>query len=320
VRVITRAALEEDGFPSRHALGESWDETCTLIRWLRGQDFVLEHLAMALGETEVHADLPERIARNGYYVRRMLHQASRVAVELHNVVTTTLQTWDLPVEADFVTHPPNDSISFELDALLAAAWTLIEEPARSSVLPLLPKRLRRDLEAVWPTRSDPAGLYWRLNCLRNRAVHHDGSFYTPNGEILREFTSKFDITRLGGKWSLPTDLIDLERNPQLEAAVEACMQDKGTTLTNEMLQRTRPPGTPRKRSKVVAPTELMPFDLATGLPSLMASVGELVDQVHHIYARAYSRRGVDLQGMSFAAFDGSSSMTAEDFFPGLTEQ
>ena len=248
------------------------------------------------------------IQRVLYHLRRMLELSTELAPS--RIVPGEVQS--------FIDRP----LPFELDAFLSAASsTVIEQPYRARIEKYLPRRLKREFLDVFPNRSDPTSLFWRLNLFRNRAVHIDNETYSVNGGMFDEFSSKFSLKYVDGDIrEIRTTLIDLydnHNNPEVIAAVRTVIEDPEKNLMDELFGKGRPTGMPRKRQGLMHFGS--GFDLVNGLPGLCDEILGIMDRFHHIYARWFQTQIPPDEFSKQWRVDGNSgqNMSVSEIFPGL---
>lgn len=300
----------------------SWNRLYELEEKIRCQNIVLNNgFATAYRlvkdgegvEVLAKADLPERIERNSYYINRILYYLREILEK-----SCKLLPPDLPAK-DASHMPAPEDLSFMLDGFLMASATLIESPLRENTEKLLTGDVKKEFNYIFPKRDDPNSLYWRLNLLRNRAVHFDGDVYATQHGVLQEFTSEFYVVISDGKIvELPTNLIDMADNEQLKPAVQVCIDNKEISLMDAIFGKGKPSGAPRKNQQLIYATGLKRFDIVKGFPSICDEVLDLIDKIHHVYAKWYVQHVEESEfEKKWRIGDNDKVFIVKDLFPDL---
>lgn len=111
-----------------------------------------------------------------------------------------------------------DEAVYNFDAFVLASSTLLEGESVGYMAAYLRKTRIAD---YYPKRQE-IGLYWQLNLLRNRIVHHTGARY-ENGEICQryfDFSSRINGVRLRNKnIVLECPQIDVYRSSEVQMEI-----------------------------------------------------------------------------------------------------
>ena len=115
------------------------------------------------------------------------------------------------------THILDEAI-YNFDAFVLAASALLEGEG----VGYMAAYLRKTPIANFYPKKHEIGLYWQLNLLRNRIIHHTGGRY-ENGEVCQrysDFSSKINGIRLkDGNIKLECTQIDVYRSPEVQKEI-----------------------------------------------------------------------------------------------------
>jgi len=111
-----------------------------------------------------------------------------------------------------------DEAVYNFDAFVLAASTLLE----GASIDYMATYLKKTPIAQYYPKKQEIGLYWQLNLLRNRIIHHTGGRY-DNGEICRrffDFSSRINGIRLNNNnIQLECTQIDVYRSPEVQREI-----------------------------------------------------------------------------------------------------
>ncbi|WP_299892391.1 hypothetical protein [uncultured Lacinutrix sp.] len=227
-------------------------------------------------EHKVKRDFIEGLSRNSYYVNRILYTLREI-----------LSYPDIVIEdKNFTGAISYDSyLPFKFDAFISSSSSLIEAPFKNRIDKYLGKELSKELDEVFPKRNDSKSLFWRLNILRNRAIHVDDETYTEDFGVFGEFSSNFGAISVenGIAVGMHTTLIDIESTPELLPIIESIIKDRTKNFMEEAFGAGRPSGAPKKNQDLKYFSKGM--NLIDGFPSIAIQVLNLLDKYHTISAK-----------------------------------
>ncbi len=268
-------------------------------------------------ECKVKRDFIEGISRNSYYVRRILYTLNEVLSSSDHVVKN-LPEKKFTGEMGYHGHLP-----FKFDSFISSSFSLLETPFKNRIDKYLSKQLSKELNDLFPQRDDPQSLLWRLNILRNRAVHVDDETYSENFGVFGEFSSNLGAIgyKNGEVVEMRTTLIDIESTPSLIPIIESLIQDRSKNFMDEAFGSGRPKGVPKKNQNLLYFSSGM--NLLDGFPSIANQVLNLLDGYHHFIAQWFQAK-IDPSNfdrkwlISGALQEEEQAMFVKEMFPNLS--
>ena len=153
-----------------------------------------------------------------------------------------------------------DEAVYNFDAFVLAASALLEGEG----VGYMEAHLRKSSIANYYPKKCDIGLYWQLNLLRNRIVHHTGGRYI-NGEVCQrffDFSSKIDGIRIkNGHIKLECTQIDVYGSPEVQKEIARILMTGDESNVFDCLFPDRSgKGHGRKRPEVLYPGVALYFD------------------------------------------------------------
>lgn len=278
---------------------------------LRNQ-YIAKYVSKKHG-TEEHvlkSDFVTAINRNSYYVRRILYQLNLLLDEFLSASVEKLPEENFSGQVGY-----SGNASFNLDAFLYASGALVEEPFFSGLEKYLTKiKKKKELLLIKPQRKDPTGLYWRINMMRNRAVHIDDNYYTKDFGLLSEFSSHFAaiIYEEGNIDKIQTTLIDPKNIPELKQVIESVISDRRKNIMSEIFGNKKPKGALKKNQNIKWFSN--GFELVSGLPDIAECILAVLED-YHVFCAKWFLETTEVENVKY--INGGRNWSRGQIFPTL---
>jgi hypothetical protein len=253
-------------------------------------------------ESFVHFDINTMFQRHEYHVNRFIYHADNFIKILEDYKSPSNTDTSNPT----LTGWYDDRIYFEFDSFIATSATLFEEPFKKDAQEFFGKKIYRMFEDIFPTKSTPHSLIWRLTVIRNRIVHPDHATYSKSGDRFMEFTSKFSnmvTVKDGFPINIRGHLIDIDNNDTLQSILKEVIEKtrviKKQHKENGCKFNCMPvlpdfhkivfmqPKEKNKEAKVVVSRGI---NLIESFLSIMNSLLDYLTKVHQLFYLAYKER------------------------------
>lgn len=213
-----------------------------------------------------------------------------------------------------------DEAVYHFDAFVLSASALMEGESAGYMEAFL---RRMPIVQYYPKREE-IGLYWQLNLLRNRIVHHTGGRF-DNGEICQrffDFSSRINCIRLNNNHiQLECTQIDVYRSPEVQKEItRILLTDDGSNVFDSLFPDKSGKGHGKKNPGVLYPGVVLYFDHASSGVRFISEIQQFllnmneaffVEFAHKIKNKAsipelcmvYSENGVEVKCQVNELFD-----------------
>jgi len=172
-------------------------------------------------EYMLHFDLPELLEEYSWKVQKCAYFLSGYIDGIKKELAFHQKFWDELPDHDNVLMGKTiqlDEAMYNFDAFVLAASALLEPESKDYMAAYLRKA---PVTSYYPKRNE-IGLYWQLNLIRNRVVHHTGGRY-DNGEVCQrffDFSSRVNGIRMNnGNIELECTQLDVYRSQEVQLEI-----------------------------------------------------------------------------------------------------
>ena len=153
---------------------------------------------------------------------------------------------------------------FNFDAFILSACAVIDNEEKDYLAAYLKQT---DIKPFYPDKRE-IGLYWQLNLLRNRIIHHTGGRYI-NSEVCQryfDFSSHVRMIRIAnGHLYLECTQIDIHTSPTVQEVIQREIDnDSRKNIFDELFPDRKGKGKNKKYPVMIVPNEKIYFDHAYG--------------------------------------------------------
>lgn len=153
---------------------------------------------------------------------------------------------------------------FNFDAFILSACAVIDNEEKDYLAAYLKNT---DVKSFYPSRKE-IGLYWQLNLLRNRIVHHTGGRYI-NSELCQryfDFSSHVRTIRIrDGHLYLECTQIDIHTSKTVQEVIKREIENNNrNNIFDELFPERKGKGKGKKNPVIILPNENIYFDHAYG--------------------------------------------------------
>jgi hypothetical protein len=152
-----------------------------------GHDYMMKKTTIGV-EQHVMFDINIMFLRHDYHTSRFLYHADRFIEILENYVSQG--NGENQNQESIFTTWNDDRLYYEFDAFISTSASIFEEPFRKDAQECFEASLYKQFDKIFPNKSTPESLLWRLTIIRNRVVHPDHATFNEGGDRFMEFASK----------------------------------------------------------------------------------------------------------------------------------
>lgn len=187
------------------------------------------------------------------------------------------------IQADDVLIPPSDYLEgaiFNFDALILAASAVINYEERDYLVTQFKKA---KIDNIYPSKKE-IGLYWQLNILRNRIIHHTGGRFKNDGECKRflDFSSMVQIIRVvHGKIFLDCTQIDVCKEDVKNVLLIAIRSENN--VFDELFPYKSGKGHEKKHPTMVVPNKDIYFDHTDAGIKIISQIQDFVCKLNQAF-------------------------------------
>lgn len=190
---------------------------------------------------------------------------------------------DYLIQADDISVPPSvylEEAIFNFDALILAVSAVIDNEEKD----YLKNQFRKaKISDIYPSKKE-TGLYWQLNILRNRIIHHTGGRYINDGECKRflDFSSMVQMIRIvHGNISLCCTQIDVDKDDVKEVLSKAIQT--GNNIFDELFPNKSGKGPRKKHPIMVIPNKDIYFDHTDAGVKMISQIQDFVCKLNQAF-------------------------------------
>lgn len=188
-------------------------------------DYLMKNTTIGTGHP-VTFDINIMFARHDYHTNRLLYHADRFIEIIENFKYQGIS--DNNKETSVLTTWHDDRLYYEFDSFISTSASLFEEPFRKDAQECFGKKLYINFDKIFPNKSTPDSLLWRLTIIRNRVVHPDHATFNKDGDRFMEFSSKAGNmveVKDGFPIRINGHLIDIANSPGLKAILGLVIEE-----------------------------------------------------------------------------------------------
>lgn len=153
---------------------------------------------------------------------------------------------------------------YNFDAFILAACAVIDNEEKNYLAVYLKKT---DIRPFYPDRRE-IGLFWQLNLLRNRIIHHTGGRY-ENKEVCQryfDFSSHVRMMKVvDGHFYLECTQIDIHTSETVRRTIMRAIENNDRiNIFNELFPERKAKGKNKKAPVMIIPNERIYFDHVYG--------------------------------------------------------
>ena len=168
---------------------------------------------------------------------------------------------------------------FNFDAFILSACSVIDNEEKDYLAAYLKKT---DVKPFYPNKRE-IGLYWQLNLLRNRIVHHTGGRYI-NSEFCQryfDFSSHVRMIRVvNGHLYLECTQIDIHTSASVQEVIKKEIEnDSKNNIFDELFPDKKAKGKNKKHPVMIMPNEKIYFDHVYGGQWVAGAVQDFMHKI-----------------------------------------
>lgn len=222
-----------------------------------------------------------------------------------------------------ISFPPSKDyceLTYYFDSFVASFSTIIENDQKEILEKFFDKE---QINNVFPTRNK-IGLYWQINMLRNRILHFTGRRYEYTNKYCccyENFSSEIKMIRVdkNGNISIPSTLIDIYSDKNIENAINKSIKDGTTNTFDNLFPNKTPKGYSKKKPFVYHISNNIFFDYTHSLVKLLNEIEDFFDKINNVFIKELSLCYDDIdelnQSKTIFIFEGKElTYSVEDVF------
>lgn len=238
-------------------------------------------------------------------INEFLYKENKTLFFIENLLKCYMKIFESQSEMflkNNISFPPNKNyceLTYYFDSIVASFSTIIEIDQKEVLEKFFDKK---QINGIFPTRNK-IGLYWQINMLRNRILHYTGRRYEYANKhcgCYENISSEIKMINIdkNGNISIPSTLIDIYSDKNIEDAINKSIKDGTTNPFDNLFPNKKPKGYSKKKPFVYHISNNIFFDYTVSLVNLLNEIEDFFDKINNIFIKELSSYYDDIDDLN----------------------